>query len=98
MRIDGEKHLQYYEWKMRSLAMNQNSFDLFFRAFLHFRTLRMSHVTWGNFHFQKLSKFSIQFSLKSVLKILSKRKERRKYFGKRKKILRRDDDDDDGLP
>lgn len=46
------------------------------------------------------SKFSHNFqfySHKSVLKILSKWKERRKFFEKMKKNLRRNDDDD-GLP
>jgi hypothetical protein len=53
----------------------------------------------GKFSLPKnLSKmFSSILTQVSVLKILSKRKERRNFWKKKKKTLRRDDDDD-GLP
>jgi hypothetical protein len=75
---------QYYEWKMRSLAIDQNSFDLNF--FVHFFTsgnCACLMSCWGNFSFPKSHNF--QFHSHRVSAEYSFKVKRKKNFFFKKK-------------
>ena len=65
--------------------MNQNSFDLFFSCISSLPQIAHVSRQLGKFSLPKSQNFQFH-SHKSVLKILSKWKERRFFFGKRRKI------------